>query len=686
MVADNSTLVMVMPGDDIDTVIGRIGAANASTIQLLIPDGATALQTGQDVRRLCAAAGEQGVTLLPICSDEQILDAFCLNGVAAIAVQHTRVRPDTTSEAGKPARRSYTTRRMASEEPIIQSPPAVEESDEDFLRQLNERAQEPASRTADHLRDAMDSMTPRSGSLQTDDDELAAQFDDFSDMIEREQQSSESYAARPLPPRPPRVRPEDIELSPEETARAAKTRTSTPTRPRVEQPVPRPEVQPIPPPHDGAPRRRSSERRSRRARRPGRPGWVPVVLISVLILLLFTAAIFLIFGNRVTVALSLPERATEIRSFDKQVIPLVPPGSEVSASAIQAGEVRSEAGFSVRGQAGTEVAEPVGTAGGSVLLRNLGTQAFAIPAGTEFIALNEQGQEVRFASDADVTVPPSTTSRQGAQIITSLGEATVNVTARSPGSAANVGANSIRQIAPPGQPPIAVNTGSALEVVHEPLTGGSEAMVRIVSAADVQQLLGEALTGLNNQGRQNLEQAAVSQGLVFEPMTVSPSPDQLVAGQGYEMIVNPPIGERVPDPDNPDFEIQVRGIFSALATPPDRPLQDQLQQVLPEQLRISNLIRPGDGQVPLITGWDWDGQRLTARGELRPTDSGAALDQATLDAIKSSIAGKSRAEAEAALENFVQQGVIGGYALPDVASLPGWDFQITLEVVPAPTP
>lgn len=682
MVADNSTLVMVMPGDDIDAVIDRVSATNASTVQLLIPDGATALQTGQDVRRLCAAAGDQGITLLPICSDEQILDAFRLNGVAAIVVQKTRVRPDVKPD--QTARRSYTTRQMASEEPIIQPPPAVEENDDDFLRELNERAQKQTSSEDDQLLDAMDHMPPRSAATRPGDDELAAQFDDFSDALESEQQATEAYATRPIPPRPPRVRPEDIELSPEETARAARTRTSTPTRPRVSQPVPRPEVQPIPPPHDAP--RRSSERRPRRSRRSGRPGWLPVVLISVLVLLLFTAAIFLIFGNRVTVVLSLPERPTEIRSFEDQVVPLVSPGGEASASAVQAAEVRSEASFSVSGQAGTEVAEPVGTAGGTVLLRNLGTQAFPIPAGTEFIAVNEQGQEVRFASEADVTVPPSTTSRQGAQIITSLGEATVNVVARSPGSAANVGANTIRQIAPPGQPPIAVNTGSGLEAVHDPLTGGSEAMVRIVSEADVQQVLGEALTGLNNQARQNLEQEAVSQSLIFEPTTVTPSPDQLAAGQGYEIIVNPPIGERVPDPNNPAFDVQVRGVFSALATPPGRPLQDQIQQALPEQLRISDLIRPGDGQVPLITGWNWDGQRLTVRGELRPSDSGAAIDQATLDAIKSSIAGKSRAEADAALENFVQQGVIGGYTLPEVASLPGWDFQITLEVVPAPTP
>jgi hypothetical protein len=682
MVADNSTLVMVMPGDDIDAVIGRVSDANAATIQLLITDGATALQNGQDVRRLCAAAGDQGITLLPICSDEQTLDAFRLNGIAAIAVQNTRVRPDAASD--KTASHSYTTRQMASEEPIIQSPPAVEESDEDFLRQLNERAQEQSSSEADLLLDAIDKMASHSASVRPSDDELAAQFDDFSDTLESEQQATEAYTTRPIPPRPPRVRPEDIELSPEETARAAKTRTSTPTRPRVESPpAPRPEVQPIPPPH-GTPQR-SRKRRPRRQHRSSRPGWLPVVLISVLVLLLFTAAIFLIFGNRVTVVIRLPERSTEIRSFEGQVIPLVPPGSEGSASAIQAGEIRSEAGVSVTGQASTEVAEPAGTAGGAVLLRNLGTQAFPIPAGTEFVAVNEQGQEVRFASDADVTVPPSTTSRQGAQIITSLGEATVNVTARTPGSASNVGANSIRQIDPPGQPPIAVNTGSGLEVVHDPLTGGSEAMVRIVSEADVQQVLGEALTGLNNQARQSLEQDAVNQSLIFEPTTVTPSPEQLANGQGYEIIVNPPIGEPVPDPDNPSFEVQVRGMFSALATPPGRPLQGQIQQVLPEQLRISNLIRPGDGQAPLITGWNWDGQRLTVRGELRPTDSGAALDQATLDAIKASIAGKSRAEAEAALENFVQQGVIGDYTLPDVASLPGWGFQITLEVAPAPS-
>lgn len=307
--------------------------------------------------------------------------------------------------------------------------------------------------------------------------------------------------------------------------------------------------------------------------------------------------------------------------------------------------------------------------------------------GTEFIAYNAQGQEVRFVSKAAVTVPPASTTRQGAQIITSLGTAEVEVVARAPGSASNVEANTIQLVAIPGLNPFGVQAGSTLEVSHNPLTGGAEATVRIVKDSDVAQVLSAALTGLENQARQMLEQRASQANLKLEATTISPNISDFEQLTGYELSVEPPVGQMVNNA-NPVFTITVQGHFNAFAAPTSDPLPNQLQRVVSAVLLSEGKLTLDGKRIPAITNWHWDGTRLTVDGTISPNPNytGQKLSQPTQATIRQQILGKTRAEAQAALDNLVQQGIISGYNLPDRDRLPSWDMQLDLMVEPAPTP
>jgi hypothetical protein len=284
-------------------------------------------------------------------------------------------------------------------------------------------------------------------------------------------------------------------------------------------------------------------------------------------------------------------------------------------------------------------------------------------------------------STSEVLVPGATTADQGAQIVTTRGQAQVPVSARSPGSGSNVDANTIRRMTPPGGP--AFNTdGGNLIVTNEPIGGGSEQEVRIVKDADVQARLEAALTSLDSEARRQLDGLAQARGLAVDDTTITPRREDLAQLQGFELSVNPPVGSAL-DAANPRFTVTVQAHYSALATPPDAPIREQIGGAFAEQLRQAGTLQPGDCRAPAVTGWRWDGEGLLVDGQVAPdTQSpgcGGGLDNAALAQVREAVRGKSRAEAEAALQALVAQGVIGSYELPETAQLPGFDWQITIE-------
>jgi hypothetical protein len=407
--------------------------------------------------------------------------------------------------------------------------------------------------------------------------------------------------------------------------------------------------------------------------------WPLVGALALLAALLVGGALFLLAG-RATVTVAAPVRPDTVEPVEGLILPLAPAGSAPAGTAVVAEPIGSDVAASQQGEVAEGTMTPSGTASGVVNILNSSSQSILLPAGTEFIAVRADGQEVPFVSTAEVLVPGATTADQGAQIVTTRGQAEVPVSARSPGSGSNVDANSIRSMTPPGGPTF--NTGSGNLLVSNPaIGGGSEQEVRIVKDGDVQALLGAALEQLDAEARRQLEGLAQARGLTVDTSTITPRRSELEQLQGFETVVDPPVGATL-DPANPRFTVTVQARYGALATPANQPMDRQLGPAFTEQLRQAGLLQPGDCRAPSVSGWRWDGESLLVDGQIAPDTQSpgcaGGLDAATLAQVREAVRGRSRPEAEAALQALVAQGVIGGYTLPDAASLPRFDWQLSV--------
>lgn len=413
-------------------------------------------------------------------------------------------------------------------------------------------------------------------------------------------------------------------------------------------------------------------------------GWPLLALIAALLLLLIAVGAVLFFAGRVTVAVTPPVRSTVVEPIAGLPVPLAAPGAGVRGTAVEAEAITSDVAARLPGTVRAGTSTPAGNASGTISILNSSAQAILLPAGTEFVAIKADGQEVPFISTGDVLVLGATTSDQGAQIVTTRGQAQVGVTARSAGSGSNVEGNTIRRITPPGGPSFSAASGNLI-VQHPPLSGGTEELVFLVKEQDVQPLLAPALEQLDAEARRQLSGLARTRGLALDPSSINPRRSDLEQLQGFETIVDPPQGAIV-DPANPSFTLTVQARYSALATADDQPLERQLGPVVTEQLRQAGLIQPGDCRAPTVTGWRWDGQSLLVDGTIGPDTQSPrcqdGLDPSVFDQVRAAVRGKSRAEADTALQDLVAQGVIGSYTLPNAERMPTFGWQIRVEQEP----
>jgi hypothetical protein len=395
-----------------------------------------------------------------------------------------------------------------------------------------------------------------------------------------------------------------------------------------------------------------------------------------LLILLTTIAALLLLRSRVTVTVTAPLRPELVEPVAALPLPLTTLGSGTT-TAIAAEVVGEQVAFSVQGEVVEGTLSPSSSARGTVTIFNSTPQEVQLPVGTEFVALRSDGQEVAFLSLTDLMIPASTTTDTGAQIITNRGQASVEVEARSPGSGSNVGENSVQRITPPGGFTFNAGMGGLL-VQHNPLTGGAEAEVRIVKDSDVAKLLASALEGLDAEARRRLADRATNRGLTLELTTIQPNRTELEQLQGFEQVIDPGLGQEA----TPGFTLTVQANYSALVTAPERPLERQLGSAFIEQLRQAGLLMPGDCRTSAVTDWRWDGTalQLFVEGQIVPDTStpgcGGELSREFLDQVREAVRGKSRAEAEAALNAMVASGLIGSYRLPATDYLPGWDWQV----------
>jgi hypothetical protein len=665
--AEDSALVFIAPGDSVDAIVQKIRGTGTDSIELLVPDDTPSLQALGGFARLRQSLERDHISLLVISSDEKTLNAARLNQLDTVGVQGVRVGPPPDSNGAD----RYTTQVLPRE--------TIAEEDAEFLDALDQlpaqedryagEADADLYAALDDLSDSFETSKAADQRTRSADDEFAAALDEWSTGDEE----GDRWGVDLDPSRQPtssrqRVRPEDLELSASDLSRQPSTRRGASSRAR-----------------GGARAESRSTTRSSRAttrwddadedERAVPSPWRLSLIIPLVILALFLAlAAFWYFSNRTTISVVPPSSAMTEHPFNDEVIPITS-GSDKSPATVLALPVEADAEFSLQGQVTEETFSPAGAAKGTVTVINRIGQEIPLPAETQFIALKEDGQEVRFKLEQPVTVPGATTSTSQTGTSTTFGSIEVPVIALSPGSASNIGENAIRQILIPGQPAIA-SESSNFVLLNPPITGGNDQPQRIVTEADVQRSLPEALTALNSAGIRALQAKIDMSTQAIDSRSITPSAEMLGDPQSYEIVVEPPVGQPV-DASNPVFNITVRAHFSALATPSDQLVGQQLQGVIPEHFR-ANLPCTSGAQSGFSADYRWDGQKLMVDGAITCTPS-QTLAPATISKLKSAVAGKSRAEAVQNLDALEQDGLIAGYTLPAREQFPSFDFLLTVE-------
>lgn len=696
MAVDGSALVLVRPDDSIDSIARKVHETGSSSVQLLVPDNTLALQGLGGFERLRKSLGRDRIDLMIISSDEKTLNAARLNHLDTMGVQGARVTmpPDDGGQANP-----YATQVLRTVERDPRKTAPIPAQDAEFLDALD---QVPAKQrysgldqedadlysALDDLSETIEHSAAADRRGRSADDEFAATLDEWSEVADEGRARPRSSFADDLDSTfdetgtggRRRVRPEDIDVSPDELRRQRRGRREENQRARAHARETAPlstrrrptagRVLDLEEYEEAAPRRRSVLR---------------MLLPLIILLLLILAAVLLYRNMRATIEI-VPATASVEHRYEGEVIPLSPGGADQSATAVQALAVDAEATFSTQGQVLSETLSPVGKAKGAVTIINTVEQPFPLPEGTQFLGTNAAGQEVRFVLDAPATIPPAVTTRSISGISTSYGQIDVPITARSAGSASNVGENAITQILIEGQQPY-ISDQSSFLIRHGPIGGGDEQPVRIVTEADVQQVLGEALTGLYHTGVQELRGKIDETQAGIDETTIHPNPEELANPESYEEpVVEPPIGQPV-DPNNPTFTVTVRSRFNALATPRDNPVAMQLQSVVSNHLTQKLQGQPPcnrtDAMELTVPSQRWDGTRLTVDAVLTCTPTGD-LDPVLASKVKTTVLGQSREMADAGLQDLIRQGLIEDYKLPENKDVfPRFDFLVN--VVPAST-
>ncbi len=664
---EDSAIVFVAPDDSIDSIARKVRAAGARSVQLLIPDETPALQALGGFVRLRQTLEPDMVSLLVITSDEKTLNAAQLNQIDTVGVAGARVGPPAAALGERAARRPPGGR------------PTVPFDDEDaeFLDALDQM--EPADHYADPsadlslaLDDLSDAVAPATASRSQPgpgtarDDEFAAAFDVLSPVDERSRMSTDDWdiaPSRPAAAAQRRTRTADLAATPGSPRATTRELTRTGSLARRDSRVSR-EAFDDDIAEELAPRRTS----------------LGMVIPLLILLLVVGAGLVWYLRSRVTITVAPPQASVSQHEFKNEVIPLAG-GADKSQGAVQAIPASATAGFTVQGQVISETLSPAGWAKGTVTIYNTVNQDIALPQGTEFLATTDRGNEARFTLDAPATVPGAVTTSSVAGSSVTNGKVDVAVTARSPGSASNIGENAIKQLIIPGQNPITTDSSNFL-LRNAPIGGGSEELLRIVTEDDVRRALPAALTGLYAAGREAL-QSQVDVRQEIDPISIHPNADEIARPDSYEIVVEPAVGAQV-DANNPNFNVTVRGRFSGLAAPRGQLVGDQIKSALIQHFTAP--CKPGERASAEVADYRWDGQRLTVDGTITCTPS-AGLASSTINRVKLAVSGKSRVEAERNLQALQRDGLIGAYALPDRERFPTLDFLLTVvQAQPAPQP
>ena len=424
---------------------------------------------------------------------------------------------------------------------------------------------------------------------------------------------------------------------------------------------------------------RAAPAKPRRPRRNAAWQWFALGLLGCLLGILLWAVLL-----RMTITLIPPLGEARVVPLTDVEFPIAAVGKADNMQ-IEAVRLESTVTITETGEALTEVPMPDGRAKGSIIVINMLEQAVTLPQGTEFVA-SGGGGEVRFMLDEPATVPPAVTTSTLTSRTTEYGNVEVAVTARSAGSASNVGENKITTLLLPGQGPIDNDNGQII-LRNTPITGGSETMRRIVSETDESRLLGAALTKAYAQGMSDLAGQATQRMLQIDDTTVDPSATQLGQPQVYgEPQLTPAVGT-VLDPRNAEMHITVRVTFRAYATKSAQTIQAQLQQVVPQRFQGGStpICRVGELSAFKVAEWHPTATAIVINGEIRCSPQ-MPIPAAVVNDLPKQLQGVSNAQAQTLLESLKTKGIISGYTLPTRDQLPPLPQLITVRIGEATAP
>lgn len=645
MTSGASDLVMVMPTDTFDSIAKQIRASGAGVIQLLIADNNPAFQSADTFTRLAELVRRGRVQLMVISSDELTLAAAQGAGLDVVGVDGARISMPTPPQA-LPPEDTYKTHVIPREE---LDPPASRDEDSDLLAHLYSTAPPSAQRypAPDSLDDDLDedlddglddgprARQDRQHSRRDDLDDLDDLDDDYLPL-----------GRRPL---------DEIEdVTPSRGSRAYGRRGSSQPSARQRGRRPIPAYADF---DDDLPRQQ-------------RGSFVLPIILGILLVALLIG--FGFYMNRPLVAFWPPSTNVKITPFSNEIIPIAESSADGS---IQAQPISTRVEQTIQGTA-SQQPSPSGTARGTVQIINALNNPIDLPVGTEFIGTNSAGQQVGFLIDSPATVPAaiSTSDLFGSRV--EFGKIDIQVSARSPGSASNIAADSLTQMIVPGQPPI--SNSEQVRLINQPIEGGTEELLYIVTEQDVRNILGTGLGKLYQNAQTKLS-AMPPQGLSLDPDTIWPNTTSLGDPENYDTpVITPTVGQPV-DQANPVFTMTLSANFSALAAP--KPIQLQMQSFLKSYFyqRSGTALCGNDSQFDVTPSRTvWNGQQLLVDGELTCTPKTAITTEMQAQ-VQRAVLGQSYSAAKANLDQLQSQGVIGSYQLPNVESFPSIGLLVGFE-------
>lgn len=384
------------------------------------------------------------------------------------------------------------------------------------------------------------------------------------------------------------------------------------------------------------------------------------------------------FTVHVTVILVPPLGETRIIPLNEVEFDVMPVG-EASTTQIEAAQLETTITVSEVSEALTEVPMPEGRARGTVQVINTLDQPINLPAGTEFIARGASN-EVRLMLDTPTTVPAAVTETSLTGSTTRYGQVEVTVTARSAGSASNVGENRVNTLLLPGQGALVTDQGQII-LRNGLIGGGSETMRRIVSESDMARLLGAALAKSYVQGLRDLQSQAQQRMLTIDDATVLPAATTLGSPVVYgEPQLEPAVGT-VLDPRNAEVRLTVQMTFSALAVKSDNTVQNQLQRVVPLRFQSGRSPVCKVGELPKFRIADWQATKsgVSINGEVQCAPQ-MPVDDTVVAGLPGKLQGLSAEQTQQVLDQLKTAGVISDYQLPARAEMPPLAQLITVRV------